>query len=532
MTIVSVIDEDASNAAANQHFSLLVNGVREYAMYMLDPQGRILTWNAGGRRLKGYTPAEIIGENFSRFFTQDDRDRGVPGRILESARKHGEHRDAGWRVRKDGTRFWADVLLTALYDGEGTFKGFAKVTRDETEKHEMQERLRASEERFRLLVGGLKEHALYMLDPGGHLQSWNEGAQRIKQYSEAEVVGRHFSIFFTPDDRASNKPQRELDIAAKLGSFEEEGWRLRKDGTRFWASVVVTALMGADGQLKGFAKVTRDETKRHQANIDLQQALDRAIDAEAQSRVHSRELENRVAERTRMLGAQGDTLRIMNAELEQFAYIASHDLQEPLRMITMHLDLLKRRNAANLDERSGKSIALALAGTLRMRTLIDSLLAYSRLDHVAKSFDPVDAGRAAGEAVANLEQIIAERRAEVAIGRLPLLPIQYGQLVQVLQNLIANGIKYNRSDIPTVAVSARREGAQWIIAVEDNGIGIPAEYRPQLFQPFRRLHDQDEFAGSGVGLAIVKKIIERHGGQVGVADADVGACITFTLQAV
>jgi len=336
-------------------FRLIIGGVRNYAIYMLDTAGRILTWNPGAERLKGYAESEVLGSNFRRFFTQEDLVQNVPERVLEQARSAGEHREQGWRVRKDGSRFWADVLVTALYDTDGTHKGFVKVTRDETEKHEMEERLRSSEECFRLLVGGLREHALYMLDPQGQLQSWNEGAQRIKQYTEAEVIGRHFSMFFTPDDRASSKPQRELEIAAQLGVFEEEGWRLRKDGTRFWAAVVVTALRDATGTLKGFAKVTRDETKRHQANIELHLALDRATDAEVKLRKHASELEQRVAERTMLLTEQKDALRIVNAELEQFAYVASHDLQEPLRMISMHLDLLRRRNQGTLDERSQAS---------------------------------------------------------------------------------------------------------------------------------------------------------------------------------
>jgi len=524
--------DTALTHAMNDHFRLLIGGVREYAIYMLDPMGRILTWNPGAEHLKGYTEAEVLGTNFRRFFSAEDLVRKVPEQILANARSAGEHRGQGWRVRKDGSTFWADVLVTALNDPEGGFRGFAKVTRDQTEKHAMEEQLRSSEERFRLLVGGLKEHALYLLDPAGMLQSWNEGAERIKQYSQEEVIGRNFQIFFTPDDRASNKPQRELDLATTLGVFEEEGWRLRKDGTRFWASVVVTALRDATGELKGFAKVTRDETKRHQANIDLHLALDRAIEAESMLRKHAMDLESRVAERTLLLTEQTATLRRLNAELEQFTYMASHDLQEPLRMITMHLEMLRMRNEGNLDDRSLASIETACAGSSRMRSLIDSLLSYTRIDHAPKSSEPTDANRAVQEALENLQSTITARHAVVRANPLPHLPIEHVQLVQVFQNLIANGIKYNRSPAPSVKVSALRQGTDWLVRIQDNGIGIPEQYQSQLFQPFRRLHDQSEFPGTGVGLAIVKKIIERHGGRIELQSSDSGTCFSFALRTV
>jgi len=524
--------DTALTTVMNDHFRLLISGVREYAIYMLDPAGRILTWNPGAEHLKGYSEAEIVGCDFRRFFTETDRVQQVPEQILARARAAGEHREEGWRVRKDGTTFWADVLVTALTDADGVFKGYAKVTRDQTEKHAMEEQLRSSEERFRLLVGGLKEHALYMLDPEGRLQSWNDGAQRIKQYTEAEVIGRHFQLFFTADDRASNKPQRELELATTVGVVEEEGWRLRKDGTRFWAAVVVTALRDAAGVLKGFAKVTRDETKRHQADIDLHLALDRAIDAESMLRKHALELENRVTERTLLLTEQTDTLRRLNAELEQFTYMASHDLQEPLRMISMHLEILRMRNRDALDARSQASIASACAGSARMRSLIDSLLSYTRIDHAPTSHEPTDANAAFQEAMENLQSTIADRHALVRSHPLPHLPIEHSQLVQVFQNLIGNGIKYNRSPTPMVTVSAMRMATEWAVRIQDNGIGIPEQYQSQLFQPFRRLHDQSEFPGTGVGLAIVKKIIERHGGRITLHSSEAGSSFSFALRMV
>ena len=423
------------------------------------------------------------------------------------------------------------MLVTALYSPNGALRGFAKVTRDETDKHAMQEQLRASDERFRLLVGGLKEHALYMLDPSGVVVNWNAGAQHIKQYTAEEIVGRHFGVFFTSDERASGKPQRELDLATKLGLYEEEGWRIRKDGTRFWAAVVVTALRDTSGTIKGFAKVTRDETRRHQTDVELQQALERAMEAERELRPHAAALEKRVEERTHQLVAQQESLRALNADLESFAFIASHDLQEPLRMVSMQLDLIKHRHSKTLDDSVLKSLTTALDGAERMRKLIDSLLAYSRIDHQDTSFDLTDANRAFSDAVLNLRPTIDLTQAIVTSDTLPSLRIAHEQLTQVFQNLIGNGIKYNRGQA-RIAVSALKDGDFYAIRVQDNGIGIEEHLLAEIFKPFKRLHNQNEFTGSGVGLAIVKKIVERHGGRLSVESSPGrGTCFTFALKA-
>ncbi len=517
-------------------FRLLIEGVRDYAIYMLDPKGHVLTWNPGAERLKGYSEAEIMGAHFSRFFMPEDVKNGIPLQVLADATKRGTRQNEGWHLRKDGSRFWADVLVTALYTPAGALRGFAKVTRDQTERHGIQERLRASEERFRLLVGGLKEHALYMLDPTGLIVNWNTGAEHMTQYTAEEIVGRHFSVFFMPDDRAGDKPKRELDLAMNLGVYEEEGWRVRKDGTRFWASVVVTALYDKNdpsSTIKGYAQVIRDESRRHQVGVDLQHALDRAIEAERTVREHATQLEARVEERTKLLLEQKESLRVLNGELESFAYIASHDLQEPLRMVSMQLDLIKYRGTDKLEANVQKSINTAIDGVGRMRSLIDSLLTYSRVDHEPKSFELTDANRAFSDAVQNLRPMIDEAKAQVESRPLPSLSISHLQLTQVFQNLIGNGIKYNRSSKPQVDISSVREADEYVIRVRDNGIGIEEKLMPQIFQPFQRLHDQSEFAGSGVGLAIVKKIIERHGGRITVESTPGrGSCFSFYLKTV
>src|SRR4051794_9610492 len=304
--------------ATPEQLALLLDAVADYAIFLLDAEGRIRSWNTGARRLKGYEADEILGRHFSTFYTQEDLARDHPTHELELARADGRYEEEGWRLRKDGSRFWASVLITPLYVGD-ELMGYAKVTRDLTARRlgEEQMRVRTGElitanaelEQFRLMVSGVRDYAIFALDAGGHIRRWNEGARGIRGYGEDGAVGRHFSMFYTAEDRASEHPAHELDIAAREGRFEEEGWRVRKDGTRFWASVVITALRSEHGTLIGYAKVTRDLTERREAEL---------------------------------------ALRAANEELERFASTAAHDLVEPLHTIVGLADLLERRHGEAL----------------------------------------------------------------------------------------------------------------------------------------------------------------------------------------
>jgi PAS domain S-box-containing protein len=247
---------------SNKHrLQLLIDAVVDYAIFMLDPDGIITSWNTGAERIKGYRGDEVIGRHFSCFFTAEDQAAGLPATILAAARSEGRVESEGWRVRKDGSRFWSNAQLHRVQDEQGRLIGFAKITRDITERRAAHQALVESERRFRLLVEGVIDYALYMLDPSGVVISWNEGAQRMKGYTAPEIVGQHVSRFYTREDRAAGVPARVLETAAREGRFEAEGWRLRKDGSRFWASVVVDAIRGDDGRLEGFAKITRDITE-------------------------------------------------------------------------------------------------------------------------------------------------------------------------------------------------------------------------------------------------------------------------------
>jgi PAS domain S-box-containing protein len=255
--------------SSKHRLQLLVDAVADYAIYMLDPDGRITSWNTGAERIKGYAADEIIGRHFSCFFTAEDQARGLPAAILASARTAGRAENEGWRVRKDGSRFWTNAVVQRVEDDQGRLIGFAKITRDITERQAAHKALLESERRFRLLIEGVVDYALYLLDASGVVASWNQGAERMKGYTASEIVGQHFSRFYTAEDRAAGLPARVLETATREGRFEAEGWRVRKDGSRFWASVVVDAIRGGDGRLEGFAKITRDITERRAAQDAL-----------------------------------------------------------------------------------------------------------------------------------------------------------------------------------------------------------------------------------------------------------------------
>jgi PAS domain S-box-containing protein len=264
-----------SGSWTDEPYRLLVDSVREYAIFLLDPEGQVASWNPGAERIKGYRPDEIIGRHFSIFYPASEIERGWPERELDTARRLGRFEDEGWRIRKDGTRFWASVLIAPVRDAAGRLLGYSKITRDLSERRDNEERLRQSEERFRLLVDSVQDYAIFLLDPEGRVASWNAGAQRIKGYTAQEIIGRSLTTFYPQEALDRNWPAIELEHAKRLGRFEDEGWRVRKDGTRFWANVIITTLRDAEGRLRGFAKITRDLTERRAQEERLRQSEER-----------------------------------------------------------------------------------------------------------------------------------------------------------------------------------------------------------------------------------------------------------------
>ncbi|WP_309085679.1 PAS domain S-box protein [Chelativorans sp.] len=477
---------------------LLVESVSDYAIFMLDPAGFIMSWNAGAERMKGWRAHEIIGQHFSRFYSAEDVAAGKPVMELRIATAEGRYEEEGWRFRKDGTQFFAHVSITAVRDAAGTLRGFGKVTRDITERMRTDMALRESEERFRLLVESVGDYAIYMLDPEGYVASWNTGAERLKGWRADEAIGQHVSLFHTPEGRAARKPQIELQIAREQGVFREEAERLRKDGSIFMADVTLTALFDEQRRLRGFAKVTRDMTERKRAEDAVREL--------------NRDLELRVAARTAELSER-------NAELNAFAYSIAHDLRAPLRGIIGFADALAEDFADILPAEATGYLGRITAAAGRMNDLIEDLLAYSRLGQGEISPVRVDLEPLLRDILENMRTRLDERNAEVEIIRPLATPrAHYATLQQVVVNLIENAVKFVPPDRrPHVRIHTETHGGAWVrLWVEDNGIGIAPEHQTRIFNIFERLHGQGSYEGTGVGLAVVRRASERLGGKAGV----------------
>ena len=478
---------------SSESFRLLVERVQDYAIFKLDGAGRVSTWNAGAEHIKGYRAEEIVGRHFSVFYPPEAVDAGKPARLLALAARDGRVEDEGWRVRKDGSRFWADVSITALRDSEGAVIGFAKVTRDLTARKEAEDALRRSEQTFQLLVESIQDYAIFMLDPDGRIASWNASAERIKGYSAHEIIGEHFSIFYPPEDVAQGKPRWELESAEREGRHEDEGWRLRKDGSRIWANVVISPMRDAQGSLIGFAKVTRDLTQRRRTEQALTQT---------------------------------------NQELERFSYSVSHDLRAPLRAIHGYAQALWDDHAEELGAEGKRLLAVIRDSAKLGGQLIDGLLNFSRVGRQALARTPVDLTALAESVVAELRQTQGSVAVEVALAPLPPASGDGALLRQVLLNLIGNAFKFTgKRAHPKVEIGAEQNGSEVAYYVKDNGVGFDMEYANKLFGVFQRLHRPDEFEGTGVGLALAQRIIQRHGGRIWAeGKVNEGATFSFTLS--
>jgi PAS domain S-box-containing protein len=543
-----------------------VESVSDYAIFALDSKGYVSSWNPGAQRIKGYSADGIVGRHFSSFYPPDDIAAGKPTQVLEVAARDGRVEDEGWRVRKDGSRFWANVVISAVHNEQGQVIGFTKVTRDLSERRRAEDTLRQSEERFRLIVQTIKDYAILMLDPAGHVVSWNEGAERIKGYTGDEVIGRAFTVFYPPDAVAAGFPQRELEIATREGSFENEGWRVRKDGSRFWANVVITALHNNDGQLIGFAKVTRDLTARREAEEQARRlAAEEAARAEAQRRADElARLNEQLQEQAVEIAAQIEELRastealnekneelnraLLDArtareaaeraavaaneayrELDQFAYVASHDLKAPLRGIANLAQWIQDDTWERLGAESIEHMRLLQGRVRRMEALIDGILTYSRAGRVLDRPEAVDTGALVREVI---ELLAAPTDVTIQLSaEMPLLQAERVPLQQVFLNLIGNAVKFTRmvrSD-PVIRIDWRDAGDVFEFSVSDNGPGIDPEYHERIWGIFQTLEPRDKVEGTGIGLAVVRKIVDTRGGSANVESAPKqGATFRFT----
>jgi PAS domain S-box-containing protein len=475
----------------SSRFELLVQSVTDYAIYMLDPSGVVTSWNAGARRFKGYEADEIIGRHFSSFYTDEDKAAGVPVHALDTAERDGRFEAEGWRVRKDGTRFWANVVIDSIRDPSGTLIGFAKVTRDLTDRRAADEELRRSEERFRLLVQSVTDYAIYMLDPAGTVVSWNPGAQRFKGYEAGEIVGEHFSRFYTEEDRAAGTPAKALETAAREGRFEAEGWRVRKDGTRFWASVVIDPVRDPSGRLVGFAKITRDLTERREA----QRALDEAREAFFQSQ-----------------------------KMEAIGKLTggvAHDFNNLLSVIVGSLDLARRRMAEGGDV--VRLLDNAMKAAERGAALTQRMLAFARRQEL--KLETVDLA----ELVRGMAELL-QRTIGAGVGidtRFPLIldkaRADARQLELALLNLAVNA-RDAMPDGGRIVVGARQDGiaapgrdglepGDYVcLSVTDRGEGMDEETLARAMEPFFTTKGIGK--GTGLGLSMVQGFAQQCGGAL------------------
>jgi PAS domain S-box-containing protein len=472
------------------------------AMVVVNPRGEIVLLNVQAEKQFGYRRDELLGQKVTSIIPEGFAERLIADGTRSVAEALAQQIGTGIELsgrRRDGSDFPIEIMLSPLDSAEGIL--VTAAIRDITERKNAERHLAESEERFRLMVSGVKDYANVMLDPEGRVISWNEGAERLKGYRAEEIIGQHFSRFYPPEEARNGIPARELEQASGTGRFEGEGWRVRKDGSRFLANVVITVLRDEKGQLRGFGKITRDITARKQSEEQLMQTM--------------------------------TELKRSNDELEQFAYVASHDLQEPLRMVASYTELLAERYRGRLDSDADEFIAFAVDGCHRMQGLIQDLLSYSRAGANGEALKEVSAEDALEKALRNLRATIEETKAKVTHDSLPAIMTNETQLVQVLQNLVGNAIKYRSAESPQVHVAATQNGDhEWVFSVRDNGLGIAPEYFDRIFILFQRLHGQKEFEGTGIGLAVCKKIVERLGGRIWVeSQPGKGSTFFFTLSA-
>ena len=496
----------AGASSSSDELALLVKNVLDYAIFVISPTGTIRSWNAGAERTMGYTENEAVGSNFSRFYGPEDLASKKPQWELQEAAAHGRIEDEGWRIRKDGTRFWADTVITALRDDSGELKGFAKITRDLTERRSAEEQLRQSEEVFRLLVDSVQDYAIFMLDPGGYITSWNSGAQRIKGYQPDEIIGKHFSVFYSQEDIAAKKPERELKEAIERGRVEDEGWRLRKDGTVFWANVLITAVRDERGVIRGFAKVTRDITARREA-----EETRRALLEQREARLLAEEEKRRAESASR-------SAHEANRAKDEFLMTLSHELRTPMTAIVGWSRMLPTMQPNDPIFREALR-SIARSADLQSR-LLDDVLDVSRIvsGKLRLSLERVDVIpvlQSAMDAVipsAQARSITLKASLDPEVGTATL---DATRLQQIVWNLLSNAVKFTPPG-GRVELSAKRTASHLEIAVTDTGRGIDPQFLPYVFEPFRQAETPATrtHGGLGLGLSIARYLVEAHGGSV------------------
>ena len=482
-------DHRTAPLSTEGRYQLLVDSIHGYAIYMLDPTGIVSSWNPGAHRLKGYAAGEIVGQHFSRFYTEEDRATGLPARALATAQTEGKFEDEAWHVRKDGTRFWAHMVIDPITSPDGALLGFAKVTRDLTERKEAENILRRSEEQFRLLVQSVTDYAIYMLDANGNVANWNMGAQRIKGYTASEIVGQHFSRFYTEEDRKADHPAQTLATAMREGRYESEGWRVRKDGTSFLAHVIIDPIRDERGEIIGFAKITRDITERQLAQTQLEEAREALFQSQKMDAVG------------------------------QLTGGVAHDFNNLLMAVMGSLEMAKKRGIT--DPSVTRLIDNAYQGAQRGANLTQRMLAFARRQPLnTKALD-------VAQLVTNMGELLRRSLGpsiELALDFPPGLPhvqADENQLELALLNLSVNA----RDAMPgsgTIRIGATREtvlgtrdlptGTYVRLWVRDEGEGMDEATLARAAEPFFTTKGVGK--GTGLGLAMVHGMAAQSGGRL------------------
>ena len=498
---------------ASRRLQLLIDGVVDYAIYLIATDGRVLSWNTGARRLKGYEEREILGRPFATFFTPEDRASGFPEKVLAAAAAEGRYETEGWRVRKDGSRLWVLGVVDAIRDERGNLVGFAKITRDITDRRMADQHLQDSEQRFQRLVNAVVDYAIFQLDVAGYVSTWNSGAQRIKGYAAEEIIGQHFSRFYTAEDQEAGVPARALETAAREGKYEAEGLRMRNDGTRFWASVIIDPIRNDDGELIGFAKVTRDITER----MEVQRAL-----REAQEQLA-------VSQRMEAIG--------------QLSGGIAHDFNNLLMIVIGNLETAQRQaknlpDAANLQ----RGLANAMRGAQRAAALTSRLLAFSRRQPLNPK--PVDVNRFLTSSVDFLQRSLGERIEVEVVGAAGLWHVDAdpNHLEAAMVNLAINARDAmpngGKLTLEAANVFVDEEycrtnpelspGQFVVICVSDTGVGMPPDVLNRAFEPFFTTKELGH--GTGLGLSQVYGFVKQSGGHIKIySEVDQGTTVKIYL---
>lgn len=497
------VSKDVEQSRSENQFRMLVQSIVDYAIYMLDPNGIVTSWNAGAERIKGFEADEIVGKHFSTFYTEEDRQAGVPGKVLATAEREGKFEGEGWRVRKDGSRFWASVVIDRINNDKGELLGFAKITRDITSRRDAEQALLQAERTFRILVQGVTDYAIYMLDPDGRVTNWNPGAERIKGYSPDEIVGEHFSKFYTPEDLEAEVPKLALETARTSGRYEAEGWRVRKDGSHFFASVVIDAIRDQDGELIGFAKITRDMTEKRETQRRLEESREQLFRSQKMEALGQ------------LTGGLAHDFNNLLTAILGACELAIRNIDQPEKVRRM-LDGV--RNSAQRGAGLTKQLlAFARAQPLQMQQIdLKPFLA-----EVTTLIRP--SLRSDIEVVTEVSDQLWPVDADTGVLELAILNLAFnardamkdgGTLKISAQNVVLNGQPDGL------------KGEHVALKVTDTGEGMNPDVMDRVFEPFFTTKSFGE--GTGLGLSQVFGFVKQIGGGITV-ESRRGKGASFTL---